>query len=107
MKKEVVCPKCHSAQITSKKRGFTFGRIMRRGLLIGATEANKIEITCLMCGAQFFPGRGGVKYTDENGIVTYDNDLLVDIPRQGIVDFYVLGIILLLIILVIALSKFS
>ncbi|NVM63222.1 ribosomal protein S27E [Mucilaginibacter sp. SG538B] len=105
MKKEVVCPKCHSEQITSAKRGFTLGRIVKKGLLFGATDANEIEITCLMCGLQFLPGHGGVKFTDENNIVSYDADVLRDMPREGIVDFYIVGIIILLIVVVIILTK--
>ncbi|RAV59981.1 hypothetical protein DIU36_03135 [Mucilaginibacter rubeus] len=108
MKREVVCPKCQSEQISSNKRGYTSTDLRVFGYIASANEANRIVITCLMCGNAFYPGRGDIKITDNNGAITYEKaetPLIVKIPRNKRVDWFIFGIILFVTIIVIVLSK--
>ena len=57
------CPKCHSISITANKKGFGFGKAVAGGLvapiglLAGGIGANKVQLTCMKCGHQFYPGK--------------------------------------------------
>lgn len=58
----VFCPRCGSAQLTANKKGFTLGKAVAGGLLLGPAGllggffgSNKVIITCLKCGHQWKP----------------------------------------------------
>ena len=57
MADKVLCPKCHSDQITANKKGANVKNAVIGGLLLGpfglafgALGRNKVMITCLACG---------------------------------------------------------
>lgn len=57
------CPKCFSASLSANKKGFSLGKALfgesligKWGLLAGSANANKIKVTCLNCGHEFWPG---------------------------------------------------
>lgn len=59
---EIKCPVCGSTQITANKTGFSLGKALIGGVLLGgvgllagALGKNKITITCLNCGHQWEP----------------------------------------------------
>jgi len=54
------CPKCFSEQVSIQKKGFSVGKAIVGGALLGgvglvggAVGANKMELVCLKCGNQF------------------------------------------------------
>ncbi len=58
----VSCPVCHSTQITANKKGYSLGRGVAGGVLLGPAGllggligSNKVVITCLKCGHQWKP----------------------------------------------------
>lgn len=60
---DIKCPKCHSTQLTSNKKGFSGVKALGGaalvggvGLLAGTIGSNKVVITCLRCGHQFNAG---------------------------------------------------
>lgn len=60
---DIKCPKCHSTQLTSNKKGFSGAKALGGaalvggvGLLAGTIGSNKVIITCLRCGHQFKAG---------------------------------------------------
>lgn len=64
MANEIKCPKCGSTQLSANKKGFSTGKALTgavltggAGLLAGGIGANKILITCLSCGKEFYPGQ--------------------------------------------------
>ena len=66
---EVVCPKCHSNQISSNQKGFSTGNAVAgamvggamMGMGMGMVGSNQIIITCLKCGDKFKAGTLGDK----------------------------------------------
>lgn len=74
MTNEVHCPECGSTQISANKKGFSGSNAVAGalltggiGLLAGTAGSNKIIITCLNCGHQFFPGGKPVKKKASKG----------------------------------------
>lgn len=64
-KSEVHCPKCGSTSLYADKKGFSGRKAVAGalltggiGLVAGTIGSNKLEITCLNCGAKFKPGQG-------------------------------------------------
>lgn len=59
------CPKCLSTDLSANKKGFGFGKAvvggaafgLGAGLLTGGLGSNKVKVTCLKCGYQFYPGQ--------------------------------------------------
>jgi DNA-directed RNA polymerase subunit RPC12/RpoP len=54
----VRCPRCQSAQITSRMRGYSMGRAAVGGPIFGATGATNVILVCMKCGHEFPPGAG-------------------------------------------------
>jgi hypothetical protein len=108
MKKEVVCPRCHSDQITSNKKGFSTSDILLKGLVLGASEANSVVITCLLCGARFQPGTGAVKVTRDDGATFISDPFKVDqaeLKNKNKTTYLIAAGVILFMIVVVALSK--
>lgn len=60
---EIRCPRCGSAQITAKNKGFGLGKAAVGGLLLGPVGllggmigSKKIKVVCLKCGKEWSPG---------------------------------------------------
>jgi hypothetical protein len=83
---EIVCPICHSNQISANQKGFSAGNALIgnmaggvvTGIGLGMIGSNKIIITCLACGNKFKPGNGTVKTIDEAGKVSFEKQVFVD-----------------------------
>jgi len=61
--KKMLCPKCYSDQLTSDKKGFSAGKAIVGGLLVGPLGlaggllgSKKLVIYCVACGHKFKPG---------------------------------------------------
>lgn len=76
MQDEVVCPNCHSSQITATAKGFNstvaglnslMGGSAVSSMSLGMVGSGKIVITCLKCGNQFKAGDGSLKTIDADG----------------------------------------
>lgn len=107
---EIVCPKCHSNQVSSNQKGFSTGNAIAgnmiggavMGMGMGMVGSNKIVVTCLKCGNQFKAGDGSLKATDANGNVTIEKQVYVDKDKvQGRRIALVLFIILIVIVVAI------
>ncbi len=64
MADEVRCPRCGSTQLTTKDRGFSLGRAVQGGLLLGPLGlaggllgSKKTMIVCLQCGREWEAGK--------------------------------------------------
>ncbi len=64
-KNQVHCPKCNSISLSANKKGFSGGKALAGGVLLGplgvlagTAGSKKITITCLNCGHRFSPGHG-------------------------------------------------
>lgn len=110
---EVVCPKCHSNQVSSNQKGFNSGNAIAGNMIGGAVMgvgmgmigSNQIVVTCLKCGNQFNAGDGSIKATDDNGNVTIEKQVYVDKNKaQG--RTVALVCFVLLIIIFIAITMF-
>lgn len=62
---KVHCPKCNSDQITSDKKGFSWGKAFIGalltggiGLIFGFLGSKKLVNYCVACGHMFRPGAG-------------------------------------------------
>ena len=83
---EVVCPKCHSNQISANAQGFnetaaTIGMLtgnMVTGIGMGMSGSGKIMITCIKCGNKFKAGDGSIRKVDENGLETIEKQIFID-----------------------------
>lgn len=60
----VACPKCGGVQISGNRRGYSMGKGVAGGLLLGPlglvaglTGSGTIKVTCLGCGHSWRPGR--------------------------------------------------
>jgi hypothetical protein len=61
----VYCPKCYSTSLSSSKKGFGIGKAVigaaltggAIGLIAGNIGAQKVKVTCLKCGHQFWAGK--------------------------------------------------
>jgi hypothetical protein len=61
----IYCPKCLSTQLSVGQKGFGLGKAAAGAFLtgnllgaaFGAVGSNKVRITCLKCGHQFYPGK--------------------------------------------------
>lgn len=56
------CPVCDSTQLTANQKGFSLGKSIGGGLLLGPVGllggfigSNKVVITCLKCGYKWKP----------------------------------------------------
>ena len=107
---EIVCPKCHSNQISLNQKGFSTGNAIAGSMVGGAmmgmgmvmVGSNQIIVTCLKCGDKFKAGDGCIKTTDDNGNVTIEKQIYIDKNKeQGKKIAGVLLIILAIIILAI------
>lgn len=110
---EVVCPKCHSNQVSSNQKGFNSGNAIAGNLMggtlmgvgLGMIGSSRIIITCLKCGNQFKAGDGSIKETDDNGNVTIEKQVYIDKNKaQG--GRIALILVIILFIIFIALMKF-
>lgn len=61
---EVVCPKCHSKQIATNRKGFGLGKAVVGGVLLGPVGllggfigSGKVKITCIKCGHTWESGK--------------------------------------------------
>ena len=105
---EIVCPKCHSNQISANQKGFSAGNAIAGNMIGGAVMgagmgmmgSSAILITCLKCGNKFKAGDGSIKATDDNGNVTIEKQVYVDKSKQQGRAFAIVGVILLIIIFV-------
>ncbi len=57
------CPRCFSTSLSANKKGFSLGKALvgealagKWGLLAGSSNSNKVKVTCLKCGHEFWPG---------------------------------------------------
>lgn len=64
----VTCPKCGSHDVFAGKKGFSgkkavAGAVLTGGIgiLAGTIGSNKVKVTCLNCGATFYPGEAEKK----------------------------------------------
>jgi hypothetical protein len=110
---EIVCPKCHSNQLTANKKGFNntnaaLGMLTGnavQGLALGMLGSNKIVITCLKCGNQFKTGDGSIMRTDAIGNESIEKQVFVD--RDKIIGRRIaLVLIIILIVIVVAIIAF-
>lgn len=69
MEDYICCPKCHSRQIHSEKKGYSVGKALAGvwafggiGLLAGNIGRQDIIMTCLRCGHKFKPGEAHVEF---------------------------------------------
>lgn len=85
---QIVCPKCHSDQISANQKGFNnksaalgllTGSAMQ-GVAYGMVGSNKVQITCLKCGNVFEPGAGAIKSTDG---VTNESSITYQTPDNS------------------------
>lgn len=53
----IVCPRCGSDQVQAFKKGFSLGKAILGGPLLGTWGMNAVEIVCLRCGKKWRPGR--------------------------------------------------
>ncbi len=60
----VYCPKCYSTSLSTNKKGFGAGKALVGlvalgpiGLAAGAIGSQKVKVTCLNCGHQFWAGK--------------------------------------------------
>ena len=105
---EVVCPKCHSNQVSSNQKGFSSGNAIAGNMIGGAVlgvgmgmmGSNQIVVNCLKCGNQFKAGDGSIKETDDNGNVTIEKQVYVDKNKAQGKKIAWVGIILLIIIFI-------
>lgn len=75
MKETIICPNCHSDQLSTNQKGFSnnqaalglFTGGALQGMAYGMVDSGKIQITCLKCGNKFVPGGGAVKKVDDAG----------------------------------------
>lgn len=110
---EIVCPKCHSNQVSANQKGFSAGNAIVGNMVGGAVMgagmgmlgSNAIIVTCLKCGNQFKAGDGSVKATDDNGNVTIEKQLYVD-PNKAKGRRIALVLFIVLVIIVIAIMMF-
>lgn len=110
---EIVCPKCHSNQVSANKKGFSAGNAIAGNMLGGAVMgmgmgmagSNQVVITCLKCGNQFKAGDGSVKAIDENGNVTIEKQVYVD-KNKAKGRRIALVLLILLIVMGIAIMNF-
>ena len=107
---EVVCPKCHSNQVSSNQKGFNSGNAIAGNMVGGAVlgvgmgmmGSNQIVISCLKCGNQFKAGDGSIKATDDTGNVTIEKQVYVDKNKaQGRTGALVCFILLIIIFIAI------
>jgi predicted nucleic-acid-binding Zn-ribbon protein len=99
MNAKIKCPKCNSEQITANKKGFSGGKAVAGaivagplGLAAGTLGSNKVKITCLNCGNEFYPGLQKTKKQeplDGFGIVVF----IVVFGSIMLFLFWILGII--------------
>ncbi len=61
----IKCPKCGSMNITSNQKGFSLGKAVAGGLLLGPAGLlggligrKKVELKCLRCGHSWVPNKG-------------------------------------------------
>ena len=111
MSEEIVCPKCHSNQISAGQKGFNStaavvsnlaGNSILTSAGIGMLGSNKSIITCLKCGNKFQPGDGTIKHINESGEENFEKQIFVDKDKiAGRRIALVLFIILLIIIIAI------
>lgn len=100
---QIVCPQCHSDQITAGKKGVGTGRAALgyftsgagMGLTLGMMGSNKVVITCLKCGNQFPSGAGAIKTTDENGNVSIVEQVYVDKDKKAGKTIALIGLVIL------------
>ena len=81
MTSKILCPKCGSEQISANKKGFSGGKALIGGLLmgpiglaVGALGRNKIKVTCLNCAATWDPGEGKSETIEKN--LSYEDHFL-------------------------------
>lgn len=106
MKEEkIVCPNCHSEQLTANPRGFSttnavIGMVSGEGMVSGMIGSGRIIITCLKCGYRFRPGEGALKGIDE-----HNNETIVrQKPKEkdnsaAIIIFLIIALVAFLMIL--------
>ncbi len=110
MKETIICPKCHSDQLSANQKGFdgnqaTIGMLTGgalAGVALGMHDSGKIQITCLKCGNKFVPGGGAVKTVDDAGNQSIDYmEPPVDTNRRNsfIVAFILIAVLLVLAII--------
>lgn len=110
---EIVCPKCHSNQLTANSKGFNntnaaLGMLTGnavQGLALGMLGSNKIIVTCLKCGNKFQAGDGSVRTVDSTGAEKIEKQVFVD--KDKVVGRRIaLVLTIVLIIIVIAIVSF-
>lgn len=86
----VRCPKCSSTQVSANRKGFSVGKAVGWGVLLGplgwvagAAGASQLKVTCLRCGHSWLPGQvGGQGRSDplvrpESSAKMTDNEVMV------------------------------
>lgn len=112
---EIVCPKCHSNQISANKKGYnttagvigmaTIGGMT--GLSMGMIGSGKILITCLKCGNAFKAGDGTIRRVDTAGNETFEKQVFIDKEKILARRIGITCLILLLIIAIVILNFFN
>jgi len=105
---EIVCPKCHSNQVSANQKGFSTGKAVlgniAGGALLGAgmgmAGSNRIIVTCLKCGNQFKAGDGSIKTTNELGDVSIEKQVYIDKEKAKNRKIAMVGLIILIIIII-------
>lgn len=111
---EIKCPKCGSTQLTTDKKGFSgkkavAGAVLTGGigLLAGTIGSNKIIITCLKCGNQFYPGGDMESKKAKDLQQKKANEKIANHPVYKIIFKIVFGLLAFMILLIIFFSIFD
>lgn len=109
MKETIICPNCHSDQLSANQKGFNNNQaalgLLTGGVLhsmaYGMMDSGKVQITCLKCGNKFIPGAGAIKKVDDAGneSINYLTPTVENTNKRIAIVTIVICVILLILIL--------